>query len=120
MAKEKTEGEKQKVVLSGVEIPDWFLKIESPLLTKMAELKAIEEEVKELKASIVTLMKNEGIDRIVSGLSTVSLCRTTVTYRFDKERLKKDLPDIYKRYITETQMSPYIAVKLTDPDKADK
>lgn len=98
--------------MRGVNIPEWFLKLQPTLVERALQLQEAEREYKELKASIATLMKTDGVEKIDGDLCSVTLCTSGISSKFDKTALKRDMPEIYARYSEETKKAPYIAVRI--------
>lgn len=99
---------------TGADIPQWYLEIEPRLLQYIGELKELEEKVKSVKATIKTLMEDDGIDTIDSGLAQISMRKPYDSETIDKDRLKEELPDVYKEYVKTKHCQGYIAVKLNE------
>ena len=103
----------EKVKLQGIEVPQWYLELEPKLLEAMEACIAAEDKLSEIRSCIYDMMSEEGIDYINSGLTEVTLCKPTTVENIDKERLKNELPDIFKEYTKTYQRKGYAIVKLT-------
>lgn len=109
-------------IVSGVDIPDWYIVLEPKLIEKMERLSELEKEVKDLKNSIILCMKDEGIDKITSGMLSVSLVTNSKSNSFDRVGLEEKFPEIWdqyvKQFIKERQKAPYLLIKNADVSKA--
>lgn len=89
---------KEKNTLEGIEIPDWYLLLESEII----EILALEEQIKSrkerLQTTILTMMEQGNIDAIKSGLTSASRTKPTEVHKFDATRFKAEKPEEYESY----------------------
>lgn len=105
---------RKKNKVTGIDIPKWYLEIEPKLLQYIGEYEELENKVKNVKATIKTLMADDGIDMIDSGLTQTIMHSPHDNETIDKDRLKKELPDIYKKYVKIKHVQEYITVKIIE------
>ena len=90
------EENKEKRVLKGVEIPEWYLKLEPKLLEQIDALETMERKLNTLRNIISDLMEEEKIDAIESDLASVSKTKESIV----EQILKKSLGRSCLTYIT--------------------
>lgn len=81
---------------------------QNELLTKIEELRSLEEllaevetEIETLKDSIKNQMLADGTEEMIVGQHIVRWT-TTLSQRFDSTAFKKALPEVYKAYVKQT------------------
>lgn len=103
---------KDETKLNSVEVPDWYIKLE-PRIIELTNLKEkVENELGELRTTVLSMMKAEGITNVASDLTSSSLTKGTMVNKFNTEKFKKDHADLYKRYCTQHYRSESVAFKM--------
>lgn len=105
---------KKKTVLSGIDVPDWYLEIEPSLLERMSELAQAESKLKSIRATIMSMMDDEKIDCIKSDLAVVTRTKDAVIEQIIKDKLKEEMPEVYEQYLKRSVRKGTLNVKLAD------
>ncbi len=104
---------KKKNVLTGIDIPKWYLELEPKLLEQMELVAKYEEKLNTTRKFIYEMMTDGCIDSIKSGLVTITRTSDSVIEKIQKDKLKDKFPDIYAKFVEKSIRKGGITVKLT-------
>lgn len=91
-----------------------------PVLTRLAEIemvyKKMDEERDKLKENLLSAMEQHGVEKWENDVMSVSYVAPTTRTSVDSSKLKKELPDVFKKYSKTSNVKSSIRFKL----KGDK
>lgn len=74
--------------------------------------KQAEARAQELRAAIMTAMKNNGVSVFENERMRIAYVAPSVRSSVDTARLKKDMPDVYQSYLRESQIKESLRITL--------
>jgi hypothetical protein len=87
-----------------------------PVLNRLAEIekvyKKMDGERDKLKADLLAAMKQHGIEKWENDVMSVSYVAPTTRTSVDSSKLKKELPDVFKKYSKTSNVKSSIRFKL--------
>ena len=90
--------------------------LDNSTLTRLAEVTKLLEELKaeqdELKAEVMGVMKNGGVNKIDTDKIVVTYVAPSERENFDSKRLKEEDPDTYKKYTRISQVTESLKLKV--------
>lgn len=103
----------KKEELMAYDLPDSIqLQLEA-ITAKMQAIQAYQDEVDAFKDTMLTLMQNNGVKSIKNDFFNLTVVSESVSIGFDKDKLKKDLPEVYEKYNTKrTNKKSYLKVTI--------
>ena len=86
------------------------------VLTHLAQIekqfKDMDKSRKELKSNLLHMMEKYGVTKFSNELFTINYTKATEVSTFDKDRFKKDHPDLYEQYQKKSNRASSITFKL--------
>lgn len=86
------------------------------ILTKLADLEIKAKEIKEqqtkLKTNLLEAMETYGVKKWDNEIMTVTYTEPTTRNTVDSAKLKKELPDVFSKYIKTSKVASSIRIKL--------
>ena len=82
-----------------------------------AHKKAIEEQEKQMKATLFEAMQKFGITKFESDILNLTCVQPTTATSVDSAKLKKKYPDIFKECSKTSAKAGYVKITLKDGDK---
>ena len=98
-----------KIENGQIEIAKEFTKQYKEFLKLQLEM---DLKMKEVKEKVKSAMEEYNITSFDNEDLTINYCKSFTRKNLDKNRLKKELPDIYEEYLKETQVSGWITVEI--------
>lgn len=87
-----------------------------PILQKLQDLelasKDIKKQLDELKVELLKTMETHGLKKWENDLMTISYVAPTTRTSIDSAKLKKDMPDVAKKYSKTSSVKSSIRIKL--------
>lgn len=87
-------------------------------IEKKRELEILEKEVKDiednLKLELLPMMRELDKDKTLSNGIYASITSGYTKYSIDTTRLKNERPELYKKYLKETNVNEYVTLKISD------
>ena len=82
------------------------------LLEQMAAMEQMKAKLDALRMTIYNLMKDEEIDCIDSELAIVTRTRSSFVDSIKRDKLKKEMPEVYDKYLKKTLRKGTLHVRL--------
>lgn len=84
------------------------------LMTYAQKERELKEMMDKLKADIQAEMERKGIIKIDTDEVAITYIAPTARETFDKKKFKKDMPDIYDRYVDFAPVSASLRIKIKE------
>ena len=76
------------------------------------KIKEYESKLKEYKISIIDFMREKNLEKLDAKQAIVTYVKPSARKTIDSKKLKKDLPDIYNKYVKETTTSESVRINI--------
>jgi predicted phage-related endonuclease len=76
------------------------------------KIKEYESRLKEYKISVANFMKENNLEKLDAKQAFVTYVKPSTRKTIDSKKLKKDLPDIYNKYVKETKTSESVRLNI--------
>ena len=91
---------------------DELRNIVEQMINCQLKIKEYESKLKEYKISIVDFMREKNLEKLDAKQAIVTYVKPSARKTIDSKKLKKDLPDIYNKYVKETTTSESVRINI--------
>lgn len=92
--------------------------ISSEYKNKLIEFEKVKKEIEYqsdlLKSELLEIMPQIGKERLILEGLSITYRKGSTRKSFDSKAFQKDSPEIYEKYIKESEVSPSIVIKVED------
>ena len=99
------------------ELPDWYSDIEKRYIDTIHKKNAIEDELSEIRDELLSLMKEDKLNKIITNDTEVYVIHSFDGRKIDSKRLKDELPEIFAQYSVPYTTNEHLQVSINKSKK---